>query len=266
MGILGTQLLEGTGLPTPLYLPSRVRREQVRKKLDTNSTQVRAKKFSPVTLPTVTGLPVVPASLFFVPSNVGRYGMIPGDDAANGVMAVFFDLIKNERHQLRANVSSHPVENGSPLSDHIQNDPRAGSFTAIVSNFSLTRSRSDAFTNKDRTAPTNAALEAYAMLKQLHEDRKLVELVLVLDTYKDVAITDISAPKAAEDGDSITFEISFVQVAKATLKEISIRATVHPPSMKKKKAKQASVTTKNGNTAGFSVTEDSENEVVAEDV
>ncbi len=249
MGILSTSLLDGKNLPIPLYLPNQsyVRDQQDRAKK--NLTQVQAAKFAPVSLPSGTGQAPVPASLFYTPENAGRYGLIPGDDASQGVSAVFFDLIKSENHRFKSNVSFHPVENDSEISDHIQKEPREGSFVAMVSNFSLLRAGQPL---------ENTALAAFQMLKQIWMDEKTVELVLVMDTYGDVAITDISAPRSADSGDALEFDISFAQVQKVALKEISIRATVHPPSMTTTLARKASVNMKGGDVGGTEVSELSE--------
>jgi len=69
---------------------------------------------------------LVPASLFF------RGSQVYGIDSKAG--AINFDLIVSESHSFDSDVSTHSVEDGSEISDHIQNIAQDGSFTGIMSN------------------------------------------------------------------------------------------------------------------------------------
>lgn len=283
MGILGSQLLDGTGLPTPLYLPSRVRVAEVRNKSRDISTQVQAKKFSPLNLPSVSGLPVVPASLFFSYNDAGRYGIydpetyakdkelpVRGTSGATrdrkSTSAIQFSLIKSENHKFSSSVSYHPIEKGSPISDHIQRDQRTGSFVGLVSNFSLLTAKTVDYSKGDRAQmglpPQNLARDAYDQLKKLWVDGAVITLVLVLEVYPDVVITEVSAPRSGDSGDAIEFDISFAQIRRAKLDEVGLRLGVHPPKIEKKIQKQASVKKKGGDTGGAEATEDLENDVI----
>lgn len=283
MGILGTTLLDGTGLPTPLYLPSRVRVAEVRGKSNEISTQVQAKKFSPLNLPSVSGLPVVPASLFFSYNDAGRYGMydpksyakdkelpVRGGAGATrerkGISAIQFSLIKSENHKFSSAVSYHPVEKGSPISDHIQRDQRTGSFVALVSNFSLLTAKSTDFSKGEQIRmglpPQNLAQDAYDQIKQLWLASTTVTLALVMETYYDIVITEVSAPRSGDSGDAIEFDISFAQVRRAKLDEVGLRLGVHPPKIETKVQKQASVKKKGGDTPGAEASEDYENDII----
>ena len=180
MGVLGTSLLDNTGLPTPFYLPNASRIQEVRKKSSDTATQVQAKKFAPLHLPSVSGLPVVPVSLFFSLERQGRRGI---EGASVG--AVYFSLIKEEKHNFKTNVSYHPIEKGSPVTDHLQRDLRTGSYTAMVSNFSLLTATSQPIAQGGTPVnqrPVNAAQATYEKLKALWLAGEVVTMVLVLDT------------------------------------------------------------------------------------
>lgn len=259
MGVLGTSLLDNSGLPTPFYLPNASRIQEVRKKSSDTAAQVQAKKFSALHLPSVAGLPVVPVSLFFSLEKQGRYGIKSDDsDGKKAVDMINFSLIKEERHTMKSSVSMHPIENGSPVSDHVQRDTRSGSFVGLVTNFSLLTATSQTLMNGGspiNRRPPNLAREAYDALKELWLSGQVVTLVLVLDTYQNVVITDISAPRNDRSGDSIEFDISFVQVQKIKLREIGLRITVHPPRMHSGIQRRAGTKKKGGDVGGYTATE-----------
>ena len=246
MGVLGSSLLDNSGLPTPLYLPRQVYVD--------NQRESQQKKFSQLTDNKFGSTPefkkvesAVPVSLFF---SGNEYGIEPGKDATQGVGAIVFTLILKESHSLSATVSEHPVENGSPVSDHIQNGQREGSFTGLVSNFSI-------FGVRD--APPNAAKHALDLLTLIWKDRKLVSVNLGLASYEDVAITNVSASRDGSSGDAQEFEISFKQVKKVELRAVSIGVTVTPPpKMDTKKRKQAAVKVDRGAEQGEEIEESEE--------
>lgn len=53
------------------------------------------------------------------------------------VDAIQFDLLLDEQHSMESEVTSHPVEDGSQINDHIQIRPRSGSLTGFVTNHPL---------------------------------------------------------------------------------------------------------------------------------
>lgn len=55
-------------------------------------------------------------------------------EAGYTVDAIKFDLLLDEQHSMEAEVTSHPVEDGSQINDHIQIKPRKGSLTGFVTN------------------------------------------------------------------------------------------------------------------------------------
>ncbi len=58
---------------------------------------------------------VVPASLFF--KGLGIYGVEDEEGAF-----ISFDLVLSENHNFDSEVTTHPIEDGSEVSDHIQNE------------------------------------------------------------------------------------------------------------------------------------------------
>jgi hypothetical protein len=132
-----------------------------------------------------------------------------------GLGAVTFDLLLGETHTFNNRVTDYSVEDGGTISDHIQNDLEQGSFTGLFSNFSLLRSTA-----------LNTAQDAFDRLFELWKKRELVTITTLLKVYEDMAITSVSMGKSAEDGESLTANISFRKVNTVKLQEIVIEAGV----------------------------------------
>lgn len=193
----------------------------------------------------------IPVSMFFRPD---------GYSASNGVDSVTFDLILSEDHALTSVVSSHPVQDGSVISDHITNDLRKGSLKGLVSNFSVTRGSFDAEdeitigeTTAVRNLSKNAASQAWDIFKEIWEAKQLVTIVTVLEVYEDVAITSVAASRNMDSGEAQVFDIQFQQVKRVKLKEATITATNQPKKMDNNLDRQASVKIDTGRKVGTEV-------------
>lgn len=252
--------VDGKMPPIPLALPTGPAATKARREYKKTYEETIAKKFSGVP-EADPGPPVVRASLFFVDG--AKLGVYPGEDASSGVTAIFFDLILSEEHGMTAVASEHPMEDGSVKADHIQNALREGSFSGLVTNFSVHGGHAFSYAEATGRTAGNRAWQAFSALERIHEDKKLVTLNLALKGYDNVAITKIGARRDGATGDQQTFEISFKQMEILTLKKVSIKASVHPAAMKTKKEKEAGVKLVSGDTAGTPVLEDPETEVVS---
>lgn len=53
------------------------------------------------------------------------------------VGSISFDLLVSENHSLESEVTSHPIETGAQVNDHVRVLPRKGTLTGLVTNFPL---------------------------------------------------------------------------------------------------------------------------------
>lgn len=187
-----------------------------------------------------TQIPKTRASLFY------RFG-------GYQVGELSIDLILNEEHALTSTITSHPVEDGSVISDHIRNELQAGSLTALVSNHSLraTTATPDAepeqiIQDAQYAVLENRALAAYRTLKAIRDARKTITIVTVLEVYNDVAINSISINRDRDSGEALEFTLSFVQVKKVKLQSTAITAAVQPASMDTDLDRKSAVTLNGG--------------------
>lgn len=153
------------------------------------------------------------------------------------------DLILDEDHAMVAEVTSHPVEDGSVITDHIRNRLRTGSLRALVSSYSINPETGNTSGNTATTtaeeatergqfykAP-NRALDAWKTLKSIYDKRELVTIVTSLETYRNVAITSIQTRRDSRTGDALEVDIEFQQIEQVKLKELQIAAAIQPDSM-----------------------------------
>ena len=134
-----------------------------------------------------------------------------------GIGVLIFDLLMNESHNFSNTVTSHPVEDGSEVADHIRNELFNGTLTGIMTNFSIQRIGLIA---------GNVALNSFEFLESLWEQRELVDIVTVLKVYNGVAITNISTTRNANTGEALDITVSFQQVKIVGLKTVQIDTSV----------------------------------------
>ena len=174
----------------------------------------------------------IPINLFFRRNK--DYG------ARSDIGSITFDVILNENHFFGSDVSTHNVENGSEISDHIRNQLENGTFTGLISNFSV----------KTRLLRTNRAQDAFDFIYKLWQERVLVTIVTVMRVYKNMAITSISIPRSFDTGESGIFEISFRKVNQVKLRTVVLESAVNVTNMDDDTNRQAAVTSDQGRTVG----------------
>lgn len=161
---------------------------------------------------------VVKASLFFRKNRTYSVGSIN------------FDLILSENHIFNSAITEYSVEEGEPISDHIENDLENGSLTGLITNFSINYG----------AITENRSQRVFDALYDLWKKKELVTIVTVLKVYEDVGITNISIDKSESDGESLIVNISFRKVNVVKLQEVLVQATVNLTDMGDDLNKQSS--------------------------
>lgn len=187
----------------------------------------------------------IPASLFFVPNK--KYG-IATQNSDTSILSVQFGIILQESHSLENNITSHPIEGGSPITDHIQNELRKGSLKCLISNHSIIRGFAPQPPPDNIAAGTaistmtrpgwkqeNVALNSWEMMKTLWRSCQLVTVVTSMETYTNVGIKSIATQRDGETGDWLEFDLSFQEVSTVTLGTKVITTKVNANTSKGKK-------------------------------
>lgn len=166
----------------------------------------------------------ITASLFFNSARKYKVGTLT------------FDIIVAESHNLSNTMTSYNIEDGSKISDHIENNKRTGSLSGLITSFSL----------NSEVLVGNRALEAFVTLEEIHNKKELVDVVTVLKVYRNMNINSISINRDSDTGEALTADISFEQANIVKLEQITVTATVKTSGVKTNNDRQSSRVTQKG--------------------
>lgn len=175
------------------------------------------------------GSVTIPARLFY-----RKEGYSVGD--------LKLDLILEESHAVDAAVTTHPVQDGSQVADHVYKLLRTGSLRALVSNWSIndtsTRQGLDNKTPEEIQAKAqqimksglkNRAKEAWTTLKGLVGTK--VTITTALEVYSDVIVTHIDTTRDEETGEALDFVLEFTEYKEVKLREDRVTASITQEDM-----------------------------------
>jgi len=120
-----------------------------------------------------------------------------------------FDILTDEEHSWELKVTQHPVETGSPFSDHIREELRKGSLVGLITNFGLKRGEID----------SNYAQDTFDLLENYKKNAVPVTIVTTLKTYENYVITKMRAARNGNSGEAQTFSLSFEEFRTIKLRE-----------------------------------------------
>jgi hypothetical protein len=140
-----------------------------------------------------------------------------------------FDAVTTETHETGSTLTEHAVESGAPISDHKRPNQRKITIEAIVTNtpigtpplsgfgpspvdFSERKSEAAGATVRVFTARFDRMTDALDTLDLLATTAITVTISTRVRTYEACQIVSVSAPRSAEDGDSLRFTIEARQV------------------------------------------------------
>lgn len=142
------------------------------------------------------------------------------------VASVDFDALLEENHEWSNEVSTSPVENGSPVADHIIPNPDKFRCTAMISDSSIF-----GFTDGSTESLTQST---FNLLRQLHLNREPITVFTKYFQYDDMAISSIGIPRSGVNGDSLQFSLEFVN-----LRIVNTQTTKVPEGISKKLDKKS---------------------------
>lgn len=178
-----------------------------------------------------------------------------------------FDLEISEHHSLESQVTEHPIEDGSTVSDHVRIMPRKGSLVGLVTNHPLDKIKeplpaefnerlsqignpgffkslamqysreivaplTDAdFAGLTKLTPgeDNRARNAWELFKELVAAKLPVTIMTGVEKYADVIVTKVSTDRDSGTGDSLRFTVEFQEIRFVTLTEVEITTATNAP-------------------------------------
>ena len=138
-----------------------------------------------------------------------------------------FDSIDAEVHDWQRDVTQNPVENGSPVADHIIDRPRNLTITGMISNSPI--DGSNIFLGGN-LLDTDRVAEAFQVLDALYKSKSLITIYTRYANYVDMAISDLNIPRSPDLGNAITISIQATQ-----FRIVTTQSTNTPPGLGVKK-------------------------------
>jgi hypothetical protein len=161
-----------------------------------------------------------------------------------------------EKHTDAAEITSHPVEDGSLMTDHIRKLPVTLEITGLVTNTPITYLAS-AFAKPSTfgseafipsTPSSDRVDDAYALMQLMMENGVTMDVVTSLRTYSSMAIESLSVTREASTGQALDCVIALREVQKAKALSIDLPIPENP-------ANNASTDTGTTDTTGATTTQ-----------
>ncbi len=119
------------------------------------------------------------------------------------VVSIDLDVTLDETHEWSNEVTTSPVETGSPIADHIQRMPDKLSITGFISDSSISSQVIEQYSSVDASMVPDITQNTFDMLHFLMNDKKIVTVYTKFKIYTDMVLTSISIPRSAASGNAI---------------------------------------------------------------
>ena len=142
------------------------------------------------------------------------------------VISIDLDVTLDEAHEWLNDVVTNPVEIGSPIADHIQQQPDKLTITGMISDSPITDSIVSQLNSIGDSEFGTRAQTAFDLLRALMASKKLVTVYTRYRIYTDMALASINIPRSAGLGEAIQFTAQFTHVRMVETKTVDVPAGV----------------------------------------
>ena len=155
---------------------------------------------------------MAPLSLLFGASpRRGRVGLVE------------FDATVRELHTKESEITDHPIEDGSVITDHVRTRPDAIEINGVVSDTPIVfRASLAAFSplTDDNSPAQNRVEIAYAELNRIQDEGEQVDVFTTLREYTGMVIHSSSVPRDARLGNSLDVTLRLRQITVAETERV----------------------------------------------
>lgn len=134
----------------------------------------------------------------------------PTGFALVGVVEIEADLTISESHERSASTTTHAVEAGAQISDHVVKDPAKVNLNGFV-----TDSRA-AVIGADR----GRTQSAFDLLTRLWQDGEPLTVVTARRTYENMIVTSLSLPKQTPSSMDFSVELTHVRIVTSQIVDL----------------------------------------------
>lgn len=159
----------------------------------------------------------------------GFFGALKGaalDSLNMGLTGIIIDATVKETHVSECEVTKNPVEDGAPVTDHVQVQPKKLTIEGVISDTplgfpvignvqNLVRSVTQIFGARSRSQ------DAYDDLVRLQESKRPFTVITNLKKYDNMILVSLSIPRMAATGAAIHFTAELQQIIIVSSKEAS---------------------------------------------
>lgn len=152
----------------------------------------------------------------------------------NGLISIDLDVTMDEAHEWTNDVTTSPVEIGSPISDHIQELPDRLNITGMISDAAISESilsqlQTASSGGVDSSSYITRVQTTFDLLRAMIKWKKLVTVYTRYKIYPDMALSSVNIPRSAGIGEAINFTAQFVHVRLVESQTVDV-----PPGISKK--------------------------------
>lgn len=170
------------------------------------------------------------------------------EDDENQVIT--FDATISEIHSASAEVTSHPVEKGIDITDHIRRMPDELNITGIVTDTPLVVTTQDqeaspASTGGDRN---QRAISAYEFLIQSKDEGRLINVFTKLRDYRNMAMVSINVVRDANESRIIRATIELREILIAVTEQVEAPIPIKTAAPARRGKRKQGKKTKEGET------------------
>ena len=153
-------------------------------------------------------------------------------NAQNGRIGVInLDAVLTEQHSRTSTISSHPVEGGAQVTDHIISEPAEVTIDGIVTNTPIYILASLTAPSPIEGSPSpveDRVGAAYDEIKRIHQQSELIEIVTALETYSDMAINSLTITRDVTTGNVLSLSITAREVTLVTTQSLGATSIPDP--------------------------------------
>jgi hypothetical protein len=133
------------------------------------------------------------------------------------VLLIEIEATVRQVHSSRVEVTDHPIEDGSSVTDHSRVMPKRLQLDIVISNDPIIINASEnAVPSVASGDPRSRAQDAYAEFERLQTKGELLTVRTFLRDYDNMILEDITAPRDAATGNVLSASLSLRELKTAT--------------------------------------------------
>lgn len=136
------------------------------------------------------------------------------------------DAALDESHEWSVEVTSNPVEDGAPVTDHVIEQPDKLKIGGFVTDAPLVASQS--------IGQISRRQDVFDLLHKLIKLKEVITVYTLHRVYTDMVMVSVSIPRSAGVGEAIEFSAEFVHIRKVATQIVDV-----PPGISSKKTAKA---------------------------